>query len=262
VAAAVTSVPLVRGPLGRVTFSELKAFARSPAHYRHACVTPREPTRAMRIGTLVDRLVFGTKLPPIWHGDSRRGKEWQTFASLHAGEEICTQAELDDARPIAAAVLADPVAKARLVGRYQVPLEWELGGVRCTTRGLDVVGAGWIADLKVPHTSEPQRFAWHARSMLWHAQLSWYAEACRLHGIDTSKGLFLIAVESSPPHPVTVHRLTPRAIEDGARAWRLWLEQLQVCDASGVFPGYAQSELHLDTAGDVELVGLSDADED
>jgi hypothetical protein len=38
---------------GFLHFSTLKHMARSPAHYREACVAPFEPTPVMRLGTLV-----------------------------------------------------------------------------------------------------------------------------------------------------------------------------------------------------------------
>src|SRR5579883_3076116 len=216
---------MLRASDGCVHFSELKQFARSPAHYRHAVLAPREATRAMRVGTLADRLILGGTLPPIYPGD-RRGTAWTTFAAKHAGEEICTQAELEDAEPIASAVKANALAMAYLTGRAQVPLRWEMQGVPCATRGVDVVGDGWISDLKITSTTQPDRWTWQARRMLYLAQLAFYAEGARQNGIDTSKGLFLVGVEAAPPHPVTVLRMTARAIEAGDKAVHLWLERL------------------------------------
>jgi hypothetical protein len=258
--AAISPLQTLRGPDGCVHFSDLKQFARSPAHYKHAITATRETTRAMRVGTLVDRLLLGGEMPPIWSGD-RRGKEWSAFAAKHAFAEICTQAELDDAEQISHAVRANPLAIEYLTGRPQVALTWEMMGVRCATRGVDCVGAGWISDLKVTQTTQPDRYQWHARRMLWNAQLAFYREACRQNGIDTSKGLFLVGVEASPPYPSTVLRLTPRAIEEGEKCVHLWLEQLRACEASGEWPGYVQSVVDFDVEQNVELVGLSEGDD-
>ena len=261
IAATILPPHALRHPDGCVHFSDLKQFARSAAHYRHAVANPRESTRVMRIGTLVDRLVFGGELPPIWYGEKRQGNEWKAFALRHAGKDICTQAELDEARPIAAAVKEDPLAQEYLAGSPQVPLRWTMMGVECATRGVDLVGAGFIVDLKVTATTEPERWKWHARRMLYLAQLAFYREGCRQMGIDTSKGLFLCGVEAAAPHPVTVLRLSERALAEGEKCIHLWLEQLRACEASGKWPGYCQSVIELDTDGDVELVGLEDADE-
>lgn len=260
--AAAVSLHTLRNPDdGRVHFSDLKQFARSPMHYRHAVTTTREATRAMRVGTIVDRLLLGGKAPPVFEGD-RRGKEWKAFEAAHAGQEIVTRAEFDDAEPIAVAALADPLARQYLAGQHQVRLEWEMLGVRCSTRGVDCVGDGWISDLKITSTTEPSRWIWHARRMHWHAQLAWYAAGCAANNIDTSRGLFLVGVEAAPPHPVTVLRLSPRALEEGQRCCHLWLEQLRACEATGMWPGYAQSVCDLDFEEPVQLLGLVDEDDD
>jgi hypothetical protein len=245
---------------GCLHFSDLKQFARTPAHFRHAIEHPREATRAMRKGTLTDLTLLGGEPPPIWSG-TRQGKAWKEFAARNAGEEICTQAELDEAEQIAAAVKSNALAMKYLTGRAQVRLEWEMLGIRCATRGVDVVGDRWISDLKVTRTAEPERFSWHARSMLWHAQLAFYDEACRQNGIDTSEGCYLVGAEAEAPHPVTVMRVTPRALEAGAKCIHLWLEQLRACEATNEWPGYVQSVVELDVDEELRLVGLVDADD-
>jgi hypothetical protein len=238
-----------------VHFSDLKRMAQSPAHYRYHRDTPFAPTRAMRIGTLVDRMLLGGELPAIWSG-TRSGAKWQAFlASIEAkhgheaSREICTQAEFDDAEPIAVAVRTQPehvVARAFLHGRHQVALEWEMMGLHCSTRGVDVVGAGWISDLKVTQTTEPDRWAWHARRMHYDAQLAFYLEGCRQNGVDVSGGAFLVGVESSAPYPSTVLHLSDRAFDLGARKVHLWLERLRACLDADEWPGYAQGPIEMD----------------
>lgn len=307
-AAAISQSQTLRGADGCVHFSDLKQFARSPAHYKHAVTSPRVTTAAIRRGLIVDRLIFGGDCP-IYPGDDRRGNSWDAFTELAAGRELLvypgerrgkaykefvaahpdariftqrehddaaahvatletgrfyapedfvTWKELADAEPIARAVQADELAVQYLAGRHQVALEWEMMGVRCATRGVDCVGAGWISDLKCTQTTQPDRYMWHARRMLWNAQLAFYVEACRQNGIDTSKGVLLVGVEATAPHPVTVLRLTPRALEDGEKCIHLWLEQLRACEATGAWPGYVQSVVDFDVEQDVELVGLED----
>lgn len=299
----------LRGADGCVHFSELKQLARSPAHYRHAILTPRVTTPAIRRGLIVDRLIFEQGDCPIYPGDDRRGNAWDAFTELAAGRELLvypgerrgkawkdfveahpdariftqrehddaaahvamlekgrvyapddfvTWKELADAEPIARAVQADPLAMEYLAGQHQVVITWEMMGVRCATRGVDCIGDGWASDLKCSMTTQPDRFEWHARRMLWHAQLAFYAEGCRQNGIDTSKGLFIVGVEATAPHPVTVLRLTPRAVEEGEKSIHLWLEQLRGCEESDAWPGYVQSVVDFDIAQDVELTGLED----
>ncbi len=299
----------LRHPDGTVHFSDVKLFSRSAAHYRHAVTHPREPSRPMRIGTIVDRLIFGGDVPVcplderrgnVWEcfcelaqgftpivypGATRQGKAWKDFAETHKGTRLYTQREFDEAfdlvaalpagrtyqpsefvtwselgeaEPMAEALRGSPLAMRYLEGRHQVALEWESQGVRCSTRGIDCVGFGFISDLKVTQTTEPFHWCHQARRMLWHAQLAWYAEGCRAHGIDTHHGLFLVGVESSAPYPVTVLRLTERAAEEGARCCHSWLEQLRACEASGDWPAYAQSVVDFDIEPAFELTGVED----
>jgi hypothetical protein len=219
----------------------------------------------MRVGTVVDHVLTGSECPPVFNGE-RRGNVWREFvAECAAGGvpagDILTAPELEEGAGIARCARANPLLTQFLTGRPQVPLKWETQGVPRSTRGIDCVGDGWISDLKVSNSAEPDRLSRHARTMLWHAQLADYADACAQNGIDTAKGLYLVVVEASAPHPATVMKLSARALEEGRKCIATWIEQYKACVASGVWPGYVQSvvELEIDD-GYGGLVGL-DVDE-
>ena len=246
-------------PDGTVHFSDLKKFAQSPAHYRHSVTHPIEPTRPMRIGSLVDMMLLTYKQPCVWPG-TRSGSEWGLFKSANAGREIYTTSELADAQSIVAAAIVDPIAHKflGLGNRYrltQASLSWESNGVPRSTRGVDVLTDGMLVDLKVSHTTNPSRMAHHARRMMWHAQLADYAEACRQNGIPVPHGLYILGIESKAPHCVTALRMTPEAIEEGDRCVAMWIEQYKVCRESNRWPGYAQSacDMMIDSFEGAEL---------
>jgi len=247
---------------GTVHFSDLKKFAQSPAHYRHSVECPRETSRPMRIGSLVDMALLTELQPLVYEGD-RRGKAWADFRLAHLGQEIYTRAELEDAETIITAARRDPLAREYLgldnpERRTQVPLRWTVDGVPRSTRGVDVLIGNKLVDLKVTNSTQPGRFVWHARRSLWHCQLADYAEACAQNGIDVSGGLFLVGIESSAPYPVTVLRMTPGALEAGRRCLASWMEMYRACADAGQWPGYAQSPVDLD----VEMFDLSVGDGD
>ena len=50
-----------------------------------------------------------------------------------------------------------------------------------------------------------------------------------------------MAVETSPPYPVTVLRLTDRALAAGEKLIYAWMERLHVWEKSGEFPAYSQA---------------------
>jgi hypothetical protein len=236
----------------RERFSTLKHMAKSPAHYWHARNNAFEQTAAMRFGSLVHALVLGGYYA-VFEGATRRGKEWDAFQLANAGKLIVKSDELASAKQVAHAVMTDPVAAPLLVGEHEKYIEWEHMG-RPFRSTLDVLGKTWIADLKTTTNASPELFAYHARRMNYHAQMATYAEA--VGGMPSTGAwidCYLLAVEINPPHGVTVHRLTPRAIDMGRRSLALWHERVRQCEDEGVWPGYCQSVIDLDVEADVEL---------
>jgi hypothetical protein len=267
---------MVRHPVdGRVHFSELKELRKSPVHYKYACETAREITRPMRVGYVSDRIVFGGGGYEVAEIDARRGKAWdQAMAACPPGSMLVTQAEYADACGAAQAVLADPIARARLDGcEFQRVMQWESYGLRCAAGIAGERGGfdawcrsrdgtpGYIADLKTTASADPDELARHVYRMCWHAQAAWYLDGAKALCLDAAE-FYLICVEASPPHPVTVLRLPEPVIELGRRALRLWTERLRACDQADVWPGYVQSEVELEVPawmqGEGESVGATE----
>jgi hypothetical protein len=115
---------------------------------------------------------------------------------------------------------------------------------------LDVYRRGAVlADVKTAVDGNPLWFPWVARRSHYFAQLACYTEAVESLGHPTPPA-FVILVESAPPYPVTVMRVSERAIEAGRRQVRLWLEKLLVCEASNSWHGYSQCVEPLDLPDD------------
>jgi hypothetical protein len=260
---------------GRCHFSELKQHARSPAHVRLACTEARETTRAMRVGHIADGLVFQTGKFEVYDG-KRVGAAYKLALDIckETGKELVTQSEYDDAAGAAAAVLADPVATALLAGcEFQRVAQWEAHGLPCAAGiagergGFDAVRTGpvdarmscqggrygdvtrrmggYIADLKVTADVEPRALQRQAWRMFWVAQGAWYLDGARAMGLDVAD-FYLIAVESAPPHCVTVMRLSAESLEVGRRQVAGWAERHRQCEAAGVWPGFTQSAVELE----------------
>jgi hypothetical protein len=244
------------GEDGTLHFGYLKHMAKSGLHYLYAVNTKTVPTRAMKLGSLVNHLVLGK--PPAgktlvrFTGDARRGKAWDAFEAEHCGEdiEILTAPEWDEGEAIAAAIRHDPVAQARLLGgRYEMPLAWEEDGVPCSTSGIDIVNAGALADLKTTTTTEPEAWKRQAFKMFYHCQMAWYRRGARANGIDTSCGLYVLGVEVKPPFAVVELEMTEGLIDLADRTLSLWLERLKTFRQSMQFPGYAQAPIPWDVPG-------------
>jgi len=236
-------------------FSRLKLMGKSPAHY--AAYVPDE-TGAMETGTAADRLLLGGGPVLAYPGPVRRGKDYEAFCAAHPDAMIVTQKESAIALGIAEAVQKCPDAIRLLTGIRQQTMYWDFNGRPC--RGTpDVRGDGFLCDLKTGETSDPRFFPFKVRRFAYHAQMSFYETGVQLANLPPITQSYIVAVEQAPPHVVTVYRLTDDTIELGARLWRLWLEQLQVCEASGVFPAYSQSIVDLELFDDNEAIDLGDA---
>jgi len=228
---------------GRLHYSALRAFAKSPAHYLALLERPRTDSAPMRLGRLVHALVLGGAYV-IFDG-TRRGKTWDEFQAQHDGEDIFTVSEHEDAQRIASAVIAHDEAMSLLAGEHELSLQWTLDGRECAGR-IDALTPECVTDLKTTADAHPERFTRQAIRMGYHAQLAWYADAVASTGRPRPTRHCLVAVETEHPHVITTLELTPAAVEAGRALYRSWLAQLADCERTGRWPGYAEGTIPLD----------------
>lgn len=241
-----------------VRFSSLKHMASSPLHYRHQVQYGRDDTLCMRIGRGAHALVLGEPIIEFPH--VRSGKRWEAFKAQHSDKEILNAKEYAVANGIYGAVTSHRVASEILFGTDAVleeTLHWSLMGRACTSRPDSRRGTTVLTDLKTTRCAEPVRFARDATFRLYHGQMDFYARAmAELFG-HRPDHVFCVAVESKAPYAVTVLELTPSALAEGERCWRLWFERLLVCEASNHWPAYSEAIEPLDVqegSGDVTLL--------
>lgn len=231
----------------RVRFSNLKRIGQSPQHYQAGLMHGIDPTRAMKIGSAVHARVLGGDYV-IFEGD-RRGKAWTEFKAANDGALILTTPEHESASRIAGAVMGNALAMSVLepAALREHEILWDFAGRKCASH-LDALAANrYVVELKVTNCAEPQRFTRQAQHMGYIAQCAFYAEAAK---VDCA---YIIAVEDQRPWPVTVMRLSPRALSDGLKQCRAWMERLLACEAEDAWPGYCQSIVELDTTEDEEF---------
>lgn len=237
-----------------VHFSNLKKFAQSPAHYEASVLGGDDDCLAYRLGRLTHAISIGAQQGVKWavYDGSRRGKEWKAFEAAHEGYDLFTKSEHDLAKAMAMAITRHPHAKLLLDGEFEVPVEWKHEtGRMCATRGLDILNRQqrYVVDLKTAQTTEPGRFSREALRMFYHAQAAFYRDAARSLGVEISD-VYLVAVEKKAPHVVTVLRFSARAMTEGDKLIRSWMEQLIACEAADEWPGYIQSIAEIDIPED------------
>jgi hypothetical protein len=237
-------------------FSALKNFARSAAHYKYASEHGTVTTPAMAVGSAVHALC-------LEHGDgivrfegSRRGKKWTAFQEAHSRETILTASEWEQAVQMAGAVTAHSRAAELLIGVHELAVEWRLGERACMGRIDSIRPDGAIVELKTAADASPRGFQRAAEKFGYFAQLAWYIDGQRSANPDgpSTDDAYIVAVESKPPYVVQTFQVSSHAIDVGRRTYRLWLEQLAVCEASGEWPGYQESDCILDLPEESELI--------
>lgn len=246
-----------------VHFSNLKLMGKSAAHYFDS-IGGDDDDVAMRLGRACHALVLGVQPGGTWHiyEGRRAGKEYEAWKADHPGD-IFIPSEMALARAMAFSVMRNKHAMDLLKGDFELPVEWtDESGRKCATRGLDVLNRKkrYVVDLKTAQTAHPQWFAREAIRMSYHAQGAFYSDAARSLGVDV-QDVFLVAVEKKSPHPVTVLRLTARALHQGRKLIRSWMEQLLVCESANEWPGYCQNIVDLDIADDDDEL-IFDTDEE
>ena len=82
--------------------------------------------------------------------------------------------------------------------------------------------------------------------MFYHCQLAFYRRGARANGLDVSRGLFLLCVETKGPHEVVDLELSEGLIDLADRTVSLWLEKLRTYRDANQWPGYAQSPVVWD----------------
>lgn len=231
-----------------VRFSSLKYMAQSPAHYACALAKPKKQTKAMLLGDALDAMFFRTKEVLVFEGASRRGKNWDTFAEQNPEAVKLLAPEQLQCDGMLQALQAHKEAMNLLAeGQCQKQIEWTMSGRPC--RGTpDCFTRNQIVELKTCRTANPNYFPYDARKMAYHAQLAWYLFGLVTAGLAESKAACsIVAVESSPPYPVTIFSVSNRAFDEGTKLWRLWFERLLVCEASNVWPAYTEAVVEFDT---------------
>jgi hypothetical protein len=238
-----------------LNFSRLKSFAISPLQYRHDIDHPRTDKPHFRRGSLMHAIVLEPETVAerfACYRDGKRDKRtkaYQEFLAAHEGKSILSESEWESAAGAAAAVLADPIAGPYLSGGVaEQTIMWTepTTGRRCKAR-IDLSGAH-LVDLKSTAYIEPRRFGQQAARLSYHAQLAWYLDGLLASGHDMDPTPILIVVQSEQPHDVVTYRLPDHVVHAGRDLYRGWLQQLQRCEESGVWPGVAGGEalnLHL-----------------
>lgn len=219
-----------------LSFSSLKAFARSPLQFIEYKENKPEPTPAMLFGTLVHRALLEPKkysrTVAVWEGGRRGTNAHKDFVAANKGKDIVTAKEAMDIRTLCHRVEAHPYAGSMLkqCQKFEVPFKMEQCGV--PHRGIiDGLGSWFMLDLKTTQSVSHYSLQRNIYDLKYYMQAAIYQRAAALMGYD-HEAYFIIAVESTAPYHVQVVELEPHYIARGHIEWENLLEQWKRWDGS------------------------------
>jgi hypothetical protein len=264
VAAAIEHIPfdIYRGLPG-ISQSTLKPMLTgTPGQARYRAENRKHPSRAMVLGTAVDRAVYegdpGVVQPPAElvaaHKKWKASKDGKAWLAEHKDDLVATDEELTQICGAAISVMAHPVASMLLdVGHHQLSLFWEdeVDGEPVARKGRPDtviesshmplwlgVDSGVVVDLKTCGAGYADREKWarHAADMHYDMQLADYCAGLEvITGDPYHVGLWIV-VEMAAPHRVEVYRCGTAEMERGRMHARAALDVYTKCERADHWP--------------------------
>lgn len=244
----------------RANWSTLKFLGRSPLHYRHNILAPKDSdTAAKKTGrashlAVLEPEKFRSQCA-LWTGKVRRGKKWDAFQLKHAGADILTEKEYAECVALGEAARSSAMAAPYLAGgkgeqtvlwSHIVPPQLGLDGYRIDMKcRIDFVATiGALVDLKFTRDASPDGFGRECAKYESHVQAALYRDGFKA---ATGRELpyLLVAVEKTKPHAVQVYNLNEEILALGRERYRALLDRLQMCRREAHWPPYSDGVMDL-----------------
>ena len=221
---------------------------KTPAHY-HAYKTgqiKREETRALVMGRLCHLAVLEPHLleesfvvrPDGLDMRTKDGKAWKESVLDKTIIDTSEEAMLLGMKQ---SIREHNTAYTTLVDtQHEVPLFGEhRSGLKIKGR-IDVLGQGYVADVKTAEAGDMAGFSSAIFRYNYHVQAAMY---CQLTGFSS---FIFIVVEKAPPYAVAVYELSPAALQLGFDVLNTALDTIAQCTDSGIWSAYSEDRQVID----------------
>ena len=224
-------------PLVPLSFSSLKEYSKSPAHFLAYKRAERKSSPAQDLGRLVHSLILEPDTvektyaiaPKLDKRTSLGRQAWERFEFENTGKTVVSSDAFDKAVMMRAAVMGNEDARDLILGctKYEHHVEGELYGVdfHGFIDGL-CEDDGYFLDLKTTQDHSPSAFSRTVASYKYYLQAAVY-EA--LTGISDA---YFIAIESEDPNCVVVYQLSQTYMDAGryelealTKSFKMWMEE-------------------------------------
>lgn len=230
----------------------LDLIAQNPMKYMHALNEPREPSAAMKAGSLLHCMVLEPDqveqkfvIAPEVNKRTKEGRATLAyFETENAEKTVLTPAEWETAEGMATAVKEHPLASVIFGdGRPEVSICWndpETGSL-CRSR-IDWIpnGLNCLVDLKSAIDASFSAFARAAKNYRYHVQDAFYCEGAQQVGLTSYDRFLFVVVENKPPYCVALYELDAEARNTGRQLFRRDLRTYSECLKQQIWPGYPE----------------------
>ena len=238
-----------------VSITRLKNIARSPKHYRHELLSPRE-SRPLSLGRAAHYAVLEparfasnyagwTRKTNAGKSSPRKGKFWDAFVAENTGKEIVTEQDYGLAMAMQNAIRSDPDAMRYLMqGDAEAVMQWEAFGHNCKGRAdwiTTVDDRDVLVGLKTARDCRAKEFGRDAARYGYHLQWAYYADGYKAITGRMPK-VVEIVVENEAPHAVVVYVIPDEILTQGFNEYTDLLERLAECEKLDQWPGPAKGE--------------------
>jgi hypothetical protein len=230
--------------------SRLKDLLKSPAHYRHSLIHPKEPTPAMVLGTAIHAAILEPKrfksdyvISPKFDRRTKDGKaEAEKFSAENVGKIIVDEERYRILEGCVNAVYGHEIASKELaIGHAEVAYLWEDKGtgLKCKIKPDFVRPEHRIlVDVKTTTDASPSGFARIVANLKYHMQAAFYLDGISAATGAEYKTFRIVAVETAQPHAVAVYELSEESLQQGRLLYQRALSMLAECEALQIWPSY------------------------
>jgi len=198
-----------------LSYSSLKAFAKSPNHYLEYISREFKETPAMAFGRafhclLLEPELFNEKyaVAPKCDKRTKLGKEeWLSFSESHKDKEPLDGGDYDNLLKMVFNVQSEERQSLKKINP-EVPISGMIQDIEF--KGiLDGISARHILDVKTTQDASPKAFSRTIFDLMYHLQAAIY---CEITGVQD---YYILAVENTAPFNVQEYHLSFEVIQAG-----------------------------------------------
>lgn len=211
----ITQESLQQRPL---SYSSLKEFAKSPAHYVEYLRKERKTTPAMLFGSMVHCLLleptkFNSQFAIMDNVDRRTAdgkKAYADFLANSEGKDVVTREQYDEAVQLVNKAFEMPHIRQAVEGCHTFEREWRTEVEGLPFRGFfDGEADDYILEVKTANDASPKTIIRDFYDRMYHLQAGLYNMA------SGGKEIKYLIIETNPPYSIILSTPTQEYISKG-----------------------------------------------